>query len=272
MSADGKSLYAIIDSGVQGEIWRFPADGRGEGKAVTSGSAAYIWEVVPAPKGNAILYSNKRGKLFHLDAADGSQHRDRATKSSSDAAFGSYAWSADGRYVAYTFLDARDISQVALYDTQTRQRTEMTSGKYESYSPAFSPDGAWLYFLSTAISRRRPALPGATAIWAPPSCAHQAVCAAARPRREVSVHAGRRTHRQQDEKADASDKPGASAKPAASKPSDKPEDEKAEKQAPIVLAGVQDRLWEVPVRSGEYVRPRTPPILTSCFRSVAARR
>jgi len=254
MSADGKSLYAIIDSGVQGEIWRFPADGRGEGKAVTSGSAAYIWEVVPAPKGNAILYSNKRGKLFHLDAQTGRSTEIETTKSSSDAAFGSYAWSADGRYVAYTFLDARDISQVALYDTQTRQRTEMTSGKYESYSPAFSPDGAWLYFLSDRNFQATPGAPWGDRNMGPAFRARTKLYAlqldpAAKfpfmPEDELTAS--------KDEKADASDKPGASAKPAASKPSDKPEDEKAEKQAPIVLAGVQDRLWEVPVRSGEYV-------------------
>ena len=55
LGADGKSLYAIVDAGVHGEIWRFPADGRGEGKALTTGSSAYIWDLSPAPKGDSIV-------------------------------------------------------------------------------------------------------------------------------------------------------------------------------------------------------------------------
>ena len=139
LGADGKSLYAIVDAGVYGEIWRFPADGRGDGAALTTGSKAYIWDLSAAPKGSSLLYSDKRGKLFHLDAATGRSTEIDTTQSSSDAPFASFEWSADGRYVAYSFVDARDITQVALYDTQTRQRTVMTSGKYESFSPAFSP-------------------------------------------------------------------------------------------------------------------------------------
>ncbi len=253
IGADGKSLYAIIDSGTQGEIWRFPADGLGEGKALTSGSTSYIWEVIPAPKGNAILYSDKRGKLFHLDAQSGRSTEIDQTQSSSDSAYGNYTWSADGRYAAYTFIDARDITQVALYDTQTRQRTVMTDGKYESFSPAFSPDGAWLYFLSDRNFQPTPGAPWGDRNMGPAFRARTKLYALQldptakfpfAPEDELSAS--------KDDKTDATDKPAA-AKPAAGKPaSDKPDDAKADKQAVIVLAGVKDRLWEVPVRPGEY--------------------
>lgn len=250
MSADGKSLYAIIDSDVRGEIWRFPADGRGAGSAITSGATSHIWDIFPAPKGDAILYSDKRGKLFHLDTKTGRSTEIDSTQSSSDSAFGGFEWSSDGRYVAYTFADARDIAQVALYDTQSRQRTVMTSGKYESYAPAFSPDGAWLWFLSDRNFQATPGAPWGDRNMGPAFRARTKLYALQldpnadfpfAPEDEFSAA------KAAAEKAE--DKPDAGKKPA----DDKTGAAKADKQAAIVLAGVQERLWDVPIRPGEYI-------------------
>lgn len=254
LGADGKSLYAIVDSGVRGEIWRFPADGRGEGNPVTTGSSAYIWDFSLAPKGDSILYSDKRGKLLHLDAKTGRSTEIDTTSSSSDAPFGGYEWSMDGRYVAYSFVDARDITQVALYDTQTRQRTVLTSGKYESFSPAFSPDGAWLYFLSDRNFQANPGAPWGDRNMGPAFRARTKLYAL-----QLDPKA-KFPFKPEDELAPASEgdddakaKDAAARKPAdAQKPADKPDAAKDDKQAAITLAGVQDRLWEVPVRPGDY--------------------
>ncbi len=258
IGADGKSLYAIIDSGVYGEIWRFPADGRGEGKALTTGSGAYIWDVSPAPKGDSLLYSDKRGKLFHLDAKTGRSTEIDSTNSSSDAPFASYDWSADGRYVAYSFVDARDITQVALYDTQTRQRTVMTSGKYESFSPAFSADGAWLYFLSDRNFQANPGAPWGDRNMGPAFRARTKLYALQldlkatfpfKPDDELAPAADKTDDAKKNEETSSKGaKPTADAKKA----SDKPDATKDEKQAAITLAGAQDRLWEVPVQPGDY--------------------
>jgi tricorn protease len=263
MGADGKSLYAIVDAGVYGEIWRFPADGRGEGKALTSGSSAYIWEISPAPKGDNLLYSDKRGKLFHIDAKTGRSTEIDTTKSSSDAPFAGYDWSADGRYVAYSFVDARDITQVALYDTQTRQRTVMTAGKYESFSPAFSPDGAWLYFLSDRNFQANPGAPWGDRNMGPGFRARTKVYALQldpkakfpfKPDDELAPADDKDGDAEKDDDAGAQDDKNASGKAdtEAKKAGDKPGPAKGEKQAAITLAGAQERLWEVPVEPGDY--------------------
>jgi tricorn protease len=252
IGAEGKSLYAVVDAGIYGEIWRFPADGRGDGKALTSGSSAYIWEISPAPKGDSLLYSDKRGKLFHLDAKTGRSTEIDTTMSSSDAPFASYEWSADGRYVAYSFVDARDITQVALYDTQTRQRTVLTSGKYESFSPAFSPDGAWLYFLSDRNFQANPGAPWGDRNMGPAFRARTKVYALQLDPKAKFPFQPENELAPEGDGADKDAKETA-AKPADNKkPADKPAAEKEEKQALITLAGVQDRLWEVPVRPGDY--------------------
>ena len=251
--ADGKSLYAIVDAGVYGEIWRFPADGRGEGKALTTGSSAYIWEASPAPKGDSLLYSDKRGKLFHLDAKTGRSTEIDTTQSSSDSPYTGYEWSSDGRYVAYSFVDARDITQVALYDTQTKQRTVLTSGKYESFSPAFSPDGAWLYFLSDRNFQPNPGAPWGDRNMGPAFGSRTKLYALQLdPKAKFPFKPDDELSAAPDEEDATKDTKDATGKPAAAKPGDKPPADKEEKQATITLAGVQDRLWEVPVRPGDY--------------------
>jgi len=253
LGADGKSLYAIVDAGVSGEIWRFPADGRGEGKAITTGSAAYIWEISPAPKGDSILYSDKRGKLFHLDARTGRATEVDSTLSSSDAPFASYEWSTDGRYVAYSFVDARDITQVALYDTQTRQRTVLTSGKYESFSPAFSPDGAWLYFLSDRNFQANPGAPWGDRNMGPAFRARTKLYALQLdPKAQFPFKPEDELAPAPDDKDGAKDTKDAKAPAPRTATAEKSKASKDDKQAAITLAGVQDRLWEVPVRPGDY--------------------
>jgi tricorn protease len=259
LGADGKSLYAIVDAGVYGEIWRFPADGRGEGKALTTGSRAYIWEISPAPKGDSILYSDKRGKLFHLDARTGRSTEIDTTQSSSDAPFANFDWSMNGRYVAYSFVDARDITQVALYDTQTRQRTVLTSGKYESFAPAFSADGAWLYFLSDRNFQANPGAPWGDRNMGPAFRARTRLYALQldpnarfpfKPNDELAPTPDGDKESEGDKDATANGA-GAEVKPAAGKAGTKTP-ASADKQPAIVLGGVQDRLWEVPVRAGDY--------------------
>ncbi len=253
LGADGKSLYAIVDAGVYGEIWRFPADGSGDGKAVTTGSSAYIWEVSPAPKGDSLLYSDKRGKLFHLDARTGRSTEIDTTRSSSDSPFASYEWSSDGRYVAYSFIDARDITQVAFYDTQTRQRTVLTSGKYESFSPAFSPDGGWLYFLSDRNFQANPGAPWGDRNMGPAFRARTKLYALQLdPKAKFPFKPEDELAPAPDEKDKAKDANDDMPPAPRTATTEKPDTSKDEKQAPVVLAGLPDRLWEVPVRPGDY--------------------
>ena len=235
MVADGKWMYAVVDSGVRGEIWRFPADGAGEGAPVTSNTPSHIWDIHPAPKGNALLWQDKRGKLFHLDTSTGRSTEIETSQSTSDIGFGEFSWSDDGRYAVYTFVDARDITQVAMYDTQTRRRTVMTGGKYESFSPALSPDGAWLYFLSNRNFKPFPGAPWGDRNMGPSF------------RGRTKLYA-----LQLDPSADFPFKPAdelSKKKDDAGKDDDK---DKAGAQASIDLRGVQDRLWEVPVGAGDY--------------------
>ena len=145
---DGDSIYAILDQDDRGEIWQFPANGQGEPRQLTENAPAHIWRLAPSPHADTVVYADKRGRLLSLVPSSGAVETIDTTTSSFDAPFEDVTWSNGGRYIAYTFYDARNMRRVAIYDTQSKRRTVATTGKFESFAPAFSSDGSWLYFIS----------------------------------------------------------------------------------------------------------------------------
>lgn len=158
-SGDGNSIYAIVDHDSSGEIWRFPANGQGEPTQLTSTTETYIWGLFPSPHDNTLLYSDKAGRLFHLDPQTGRSTLIDQTESGNDFAFFDFSWSAGGRYLAYTYYDDRAMRRVGLFDLEAGQKTVVTTGKYESFGPAISRDGDWLYFISDRNFNATPGSP-----------------------------------------------------------------------------------------------------------------
>ena len=58
----------------------------------------------------------------------------------------SVTWSKDSRYVAYSDNLTRVNTALFVYDLQSKTRTQLTSGFYSDASPAFSPDGKYLFY------------------------------------------------------------------------------------------------------------------------------
>nr|MCH9751414.1 peptidase S41 [Alphaproteobacteria bacterium] len=158
-SGDGESIYAILDHDDSGEIWQFPANGQGEPVQLTRDTDKYIWELYPSPHDNTLLYSDKGGRLYRLDPETRRSQLIETTTSGGDFAFFDFNWSAGGRYLAYTYLDDRAMRRVGLYDTQSGKKAVVTTGKFESFAPAISADGAWLYFVSNRNFNATPGSP-----------------------------------------------------------------------------------------------------------------
>jgi tricorn protease len=59
-----------------------------------------------------------------------------------------YAWSPDGRWVAYSLPRENRNNAIFLYDTVEGRRVQLTDDFYENLNPRFDADGGYLYFLS----------------------------------------------------------------------------------------------------------------------------
>jgi tricorn protease len=154
---DGKSLLALSDESGEVELWKVPANGVGARTQLTKDAKVLRWNGLPSPDGKFVAHHDKDQRLWLLEVATGADRmigenpRTSAWISSAQGYF-DMAWSPDGRWLAFNDVAENMFGRIALYDTQSKAGTAavtyLTTDRYDSYSPAFTPDGAWLYFLS----------------------------------------------------------------------------------------------------------------------------
>ena len=159
LPGDGKFVYAIVDQEAASEIWRFPADGAPGGKPMTSDGNRHRWRLYPSPDGKQIAHDDKQGRLWLLDLQSGDQRQIDSAPAGDDA-YASVVWSADSRRLAVVrSTGVRRLSQLLMIDLADDRTETLTSDRYESFAPAFSPDGQWLYFLSNRTFQATPRSP-----------------------------------------------------------------------------------------------------------------
>ncbi|MEN3159659.1 S41 family peptidase [Alkalimonas sp. NCh-2] len=159
LSHDGRWVYAISDQSGELEIWRYAADGRDEAQQLTKDGTDFRWQLALSPDGNWLAHDDKAGNLWLLNLQT-LENRLAFSGGVGLSPFADIVWSHDSQLIAVTHLESRQQrSQVLLYSLAEQKHQRITSSKYESFSPAFSPDGNWLYFLSNRHFRATPGHP-----------------------------------------------------------------------------------------------------------------
>ncbi len=142
---DGKELVALSDESGEVELWTLPANGVGAAEQLTGGSQKLRIDSLPSPDGRYLAHYDKDQRLYLFDTQDKS---DRLIVENPVDNFSELAWSPDSRWLAYVTPGDNLFRRIYLYDTQAGTITPATTDRYDSYSPAWSADGEWLYFLS----------------------------------------------------------------------------------------------------------------------------
>lgn len=141
----GKTLLALSDESGEVELWTLPGNGVGAARQLTKGAEVLRWEGVPAPNGKLIAHHDKNLKLFVLDVETG---ENRLIDAATVEPFEGLAWSPDSQWLAYAVQNENMFRVVRVYGVADQQVHAVSTERYESYSPAWSPDGKWLYMLS----------------------------------------------------------------------------------------------------------------------------
>ncbi|MCA9237799.1 MAG: PD40 domain-containing protein, partial [Planctomycetales bacterium] len=253
----GEWVYLVLDQDRFGELWRFPSNGLAKPEQLTSDSDSLIWSVYPSPNGRHVLYTDKRKRLWSFDLNTRVKTVLETADCSTDDPFGGFAWSTTGRYVAYATNDERSIRRVVLRDMESGRREVVTTGKYESYAPAFSNDASWLYFVSDRHFDPNPSSPWGDRNLGPAFNRRSKLYALQldptatfpfAPENELRQAEKEEASKEQQDTEDgdkASEDPQANGKTKAEE-QDKP------KEANVVFDGLADRLWSVPIGPGEY--------------------
>jgi tricorn protease len=146
-SPDGKYLACYSDKTGEYEIYLLEDWQGGSPKVsqLTSGSA--IWRFAPAwsPDSGKLLYSDKHGDFQYLDVETKKVTLvDRARRSD----ITDYGWSPDSKWIAYTKDAPNGQGALWVYSLEQGKALELTEGRFNDFSPVFSRDGQYLFFLS----------------------------------------------------------------------------------------------------------------------------
>ncbi len=146
LGRDPRWVFLICDQGGEEQVWRFPADGTPGGVSLTSDPQVARVGLYPSPRGDRIAHTDRLGRLFLLNLDNG---ENTLLETSPVGEPAEVVWAPGGRTLAIVRpANPRRVGQILLRDVASGRQQVVTSDRYESYAPAFSPDGHWLYFLS----------------------------------------------------------------------------------------------------------------------------
>jgi tricorn protease len=142
---DGKSVLAYSDASGEFELTRFPANGIGETRQLTSGATVLRQGFSVSPDGKWVVNADKDQNLYLLNIATG---ENKKLDQSMQFGFSDFEWSPDSKWLTYATGAENQFDQIWLVEIATAKKTVLTSDRYHARSAAFSPDGKWLWFLS----------------------------------------------------------------------------------------------------------------------------
>ncbi len=150
-SPDGKNIAFVSDRSGEQEIYLVDQLGRTEWKQLTDGFYGFTLPLVWSPDSKYLVFADKfmRLNLIHVKSGEVSE----IARSSDDDAWErwgiqDYVWSPDSRWIAYTNNGSNMNESIYLYNLKQKDTHRVTDDMSTSWSPSFSPDGQYLFFLS----------------------------------------------------------------------------------------------------------------------------
>ena len=144
-SADGNSVLYVTDATHEEAIARRDAWGRtAESTVIPAGAKGWHFPPSESPDGAWIAWSDETQALYVAPAKGGAP---RFVDRSVGSEIREYSWSPDGRWLAYSKLDNRSYAAVFVFDTKDGSTHAVTPSTLSCYSPAWDPDGRYLYVL-----------------------------------------------------------------------------------------------------------------------------
>jgi len=144
-SPDGKSIAYISDQSGEDEVWMIAQDGSTPGRQLTHGGDTYKYQLYWSPDSKKILWADKKLRLQYVDVEAGSV---TLIAQATAWEFSDYCWSPDSKWIAYAKPEEKQMTTLQLYSLEDGKTTEVTDGWFDSYGPAFSSDGKYLFFIS----------------------------------------------------------------------------------------------------------------------------
>jgi tricorn protease len=140
--ADGVTVVAVGDRSGEERVEVFE---NGPVQRSLPWDIGHVVAMRAAPRGRRIALANHRNEVMIGDLDSGELTViDRSEAGRTE----DIAWSADGAWLAYTFWTSLRHCAIKLHDIAGKTGALVTQPEFRDYSPAFDPEGRYLYFLS----------------------------------------------------------------------------------------------------------------------------
>jgi tricorn protease len=144
-SPDGRTIAYTTDSGGAQQIAVRPAEG-GPQKILTSFTEGYFYGPIFSPDGKSLAFSDGSHRLWTV-GLDGAKPKQVAQDKLSE--IHDQAFSPDGRWLAFSLSAVGRRRDLVLYEIATDKLTRLGDGSGIDLNPVWSPDGKYLYFVSS---------------------------------------------------------------------------------------------------------------------------
>lgn len=144
-SPDGRKIAFISDLSGEEQVYLIDQAGHGEPEALTTNHKVMLGAPEWSPDGERLAYSDKDGKLFVLHVET------KAVVEVADAPRGGindHVWSPCGGHLAFTMDEANSFGRLFLWSLADQQVRPVTDPRFEVASPAWDPEGNYLYYVS----------------------------------------------------------------------------------------------------------------------------
>jgi tricorn protease len=139
--ADGTTLIAISDASGEERLEMFD----GTTSRTLPWDLGRVLAMSAAPKGRKVALANHRNEVLLADL----DNETLANVDRSDAGrTEELAWSPDGAWLAYPFWTGLRHCAIKLHEIARATSVLVTQPEFRDWSPAFDPEGRYLYFLS----------------------------------------------------------------------------------------------------------------------------
>ena len=148
---DGKRLVTISDAAGEEALEIHTRDGSADLVHLDALDIGHVRELSVSPQtesdeNDRVLLVNHRFELLHIDLET---HELRTLDKGHYHSLRGAAWSPDGKWCAYSFAPTETTRSIKLCKIETGETWFVTEPEFSDFSPAWDPDGKYLYFLSS---------------------------------------------------------------------------------------------------------------------------
>jgi len=140
----GEDILTLSDESGEFEFVKMPATGIGNQEPLTHDGKILRFTGIPSPDGKYIAYRDLNNDLWLFAIKTKIQKR----ISTNREGIGDMVWSPDSKWIAFSQAAENSFLQIYLYNLEERNHIALTSNRANSGRPSWSPDGKWIYFLS----------------------------------------------------------------------------------------------------------------------------